>query len=216
MLGDNKIDSLDTHLEQFKLVDQTRQRDLQVPAILPPWLAYAIPNTCQNLLKEYSQLLVDYRGLRNTLEDERTRKQAVNVRVPAPAAPNLGRSSYVLVLVDANDYVFNDELIRAKEDGGVLAARLLSQAVELYLQREFPAAARATNVVMRVYADLTSLSKNLAKEGAVGFDKRSLAPFSSAFSSKIGLCDWVDTLDAEGTRAKIKGMWALRGGLRSE
>jgi hypothetical protein len=30
MLADGKIDSLDTHLEQFKLNDQSRQIDLQV------------------------------------------------------------------------------------------------------------------------------------------------------------------------------------------
>jgi hypothetical protein len=30
MLADGKIDSLDTHLEQFKLNNQTAQNDLQV------------------------------------------------------------------------------------------------------------------------------------------------------------------------------------------
>jgi len=33
MLADNKIDSLDTHLEQFKLNNHTAQNDLQVCAL---------------------------------------------------------------------------------------------------------------------------------------------------------------------------------------
>jgi hypothetical protein len=33
MLAEGKIDSLDTHLEQFKLNNQTAQNDLQVRAI---------------------------------------------------------------------------------------------------------------------------------------------------------------------------------------
>jgi hypothetical protein len=36
MLADNKIDSLDTHLEQFKLNNQTSQNDLQVQYKISP------------------------------------------------------------------------------------------------------------------------------------------------------------------------------------
>lgn len=135
---------------------------------------------------------------------------------------NQNRHPYVLVLIDGNDYIvrlpppypstlntnqpqFNDELIRDKEEGGMRAARLLNQAVETYLEQSIPTAKKA-RVIVRVYADLTNLSKNLAKTGALGYEKRSLAPFSAAFTRAFGLFDFVDALDEEGVRGKIRGM----------
>jgi hypothetical protein len=40
MLADGKIDSLDTHLEQFKLNDHSRQIDLQVGLKAPFGVEY--------------------------------------------------------------------------------------------------------------------------------------------------------------------------------
>lgn len=84
------------------------------------------------------------------------------------------------------------------------AARMLNEAVEKYLYQSVPDA-RGARVVVRVYADLTNLSKQLAKSKLAGLEKRSLAPFSAAFTRAISMFDFVDALDEEGTKIKIRG-----------
>ncbi|CAO2656000.1 Nn.00g048030.m01.CDS01 [Neocucurbitaria sp. VM-36] len=182
MLADGKVDSLDTHLEQFKLNEQNRQNDLQ------------------NLLREYGQLLDDYKVLKKAFEEKGTKTRA---EVPTIARAQKNRNPYVLVLVDGNGYIFNDELIREKEEGGMHAARMLNDAVEKYLQQSVPEA-RTSRVIVRIYADLTNLSKQLAKSKVTGLEKRSIAPFSAAFTRAISLFDFVDALDEEGTKFKIR------------
>jgi hypothetical protein len=82
------------------------------------------------------------------------------------------------------------------------AARMLNDAVEKYLQQSVPQA-RNARVIVRIYADLTSLSKKLSKSKVIGFEKRSISPFSAAFTRAISLFDFVDALDEEGTKFKI-------------
>jgi hypothetical protein len=95
-------------------------------------------------------------------------------------------------------------LIREKEEGGMRAARMMNDTVEKYLQQSVPQA-RASRVVVRVYADLTNLSKQLAKSKVTGLEKRSIAPFTAGFTRAMSLFDFVDTLDEEGTKFKIRG-----------
>ncbi|KAF2652677.1 hypothetical protein K491DRAFT_695392 [Lophiostoma macrostomum CBS 122681] len=191
MLADGKIDSLDTHLEQFKLNNQTNQNDLQI------------------VLKEYSQLLDDYKTLKQAYIDKGTgvqRGPLIDVEDPQGA-----RNPYVLVLIDGNSYIFNDELIKDKEEGGMKAARMLNSAVEKYLRDALPEA-RDCRLVVRIYADVTGLSKQLAKAKLVGLEKRSLAAFTAGFTRAIGLCDFVDALDGEGTKFKIRETFKLGAG----
>lgn len=91
----------------------------------------------------------------------------------------------------------------------MLAARMLNDAVEKYIHQSVPEA-RTARVVVRVYADLTNLSKQLAKNKVTGLEKRSIAAFTAAFTRAIGLFDFVDALDGEGTRFKIRGMCDLK------
>lgn len=100
---------------------------------------------------------------------------------------------------------FNDELIRDKEEGGMRAARMLNDAVEKYLHQSVPEA-RTARIVVKIYADLTNVSKQLAKSKLTGLEKRSLAPFSAAFTRAISLFDFVDALDEEGCKYKIRGI----------
>ncbi|RMZ74557.1 Zinc finger CCCH-type [Pyrenophora seminiperda CCB06] len=186
MLADTKINSLDTRLEQFKLNDQSRQVDLT------------------NLLQEYGQLLEEYKVLKSSYENISFGNTAyLDAKAPTPTepAPAVSRNPYVLVLVDGNDYVFNDELISDKEEGGMRAARMLSDAVEKYLHN-IPHA-RNGRVIVRIYADLTTLSKQLAKSKVVGLEKRSISSFTAGFTRALSLFDFVDALDEEGTRFKI-------------
>lgn len=84
------------------------------------------------------------------------------------------------------------------------AARMLNDAVEKYLSQNVPEA-RNARIVVRVYADLTNLSKQLAKTKITGLEKRSLGSFSAAFTRAISMFDFVDALDEEGTKMKIRG-----------
>ncbi|CAG5140133.1 uncharacterized protein ALTATR162_LOCUS643 [Alternaria atra] len=189
MLADGKIDSLDTHLEQFKLNDQNRQIDLA------------------NLLKEYGQLLDEYKDLKKAYEEKG------KIAITKPAATSITavtarpQNRYVLVLVDGNNYIFNHELIREKEEGGMRAARMLNEAVENYLQQS--TFTRGARVHVKIYADLTNLSKQLAKSKVIGLEKRSLSPFSAAFTRAISTFDFIDALDEEGTRFKIREQFKI-------
>lgn len=84
------------------------------------------------------------------------------------------------------------------------AARMLNDAVEKYLYQSLPGA-RDARVVVRVYADVTNLSKQLAKSKLAGLEKRSLSSFSAAFTRAMSMFDFVDALDEEGTKIKIRG-----------
>ncbi|KAI4658114.1 uncharacterized protein J4E79_007095 [Alternaria viburni] len=187
MLADGKIDSLDTHLEQFKLNDQARQSDLT------------------NLLKEYGQLLDEYKDLKRAYEQKGNSTIAAPPGIPIQtiATATTARNPYVLMLIDGNNYIFNDEFIRDKEEGGMRAARMLNDAIEKHLQQSV-SQARTARIHVKIYADLTNLSKQLARSKLVGLEKRSLSPFSAAFTRAISLFDFVDALDEEGTKFKIR------------
>lgn len=88
------------------------------------------------------------------------------------------------------------------------AARMLNDAVDKYLQ-QLSSEVRTSRVVVRIYADLTNLSKQLAKSKVTGLEKRSIAPFSAAFTRAMSLFDFVDALDEEGTKFKIRGTFCL-------
>ncbi|KAH7562194.1 hypothetical protein BM1_01714 [Bipolaris maydis] len=186
MLPEKKIDSLGARLEQFKERDQERRIDLD------------------NLLVEYRQLLNEYKVLKKAYEDmvTNTISKPFTVGTPTVTAAKKPIDSYVLVLVDGNEYIFNEELIRDKEEGGMRAARKLDDAIEKYIQSISQTVPR--RVIVRIYADLTNLSKQLARLKLTGMEKRSLASFTSGFTRALSLFDFIDTLDEEGTRIKIR------------
>lgn len=88
------------------------------------------------------------------------------------------------------------------------AARMLHEVVEKHLRETLPDTAGISRIVVRVYADLTGLSKNLAKSKLVGLEKRSLAAFAAGFTRAMSLFDFVDALDEEGTKFKIRGKFS--------
>ncbi|CAI6316084.1 unnamed protein product [Periconia digitata] len=184
MSNDRKLNSLDTKLEQFRLSNSRHQDDVQ------------------NIIKGYSALIEEHSRLldeNKVLKDESI-KEAVHVAAfPSRTVPR----PYVLVLVDGNNYIFNDELIREKEEGGMRAARMLNEAAEKYLQRRTPRLDDA-RIIVRVYADLTSLSIRLAKANLSGKEKRSFSPFAAGFTRSLGFCDFLDALHEEGTKFKIR------------
>lgn len=226
MLGDAKLNSLDTRLEQFKLSHANNQQELQVcsfhaTATISWWRSSLSPLTyLKTLLKGYSQLLEDYKALKNYKFPEQPQANGVSsASTPVNEKP---RNPYVLVLIDGNGYVvrtpdltrpfkfrrlikfqFNDELVKDKEEGGMRAARMLNDVVEKLLREH--SHARDSRVVVRIYADVTNLSKQLAKTKLIGLEKRSIMPFAAGFTRALGHFDFVDALDEEGTRFKIRG-----------
>jgi hypothetical protein len=88
------------------------------------------------------------------------------------------------------------------------AARMLNEAIEKYLQQNAPQA-HAVRIHVKIYADLTNLSKQLAKSKIIGLEKRSLSPFSAAFTRAINLFDFIDALDEEGTKFKIREQFRI-------
>ena len=99
---------------------------------------------------------------------------------------------------------FQDELVKDKEEGGRRAARMLCETVKKFQQEHTQA--KSSRIIVRVYADITNLSKQLAKLKVVGLEKRSLMPFAAGFTRAFSGFDFVDSLDEEGTRLKITGM----------
>ncbi|KAF2734279.1 hypothetical protein EJ04DRAFT_577050 [Polyplosphaeria fusca] len=190
LLSESKVDSLDTHLEQFKLNYQNNQNDLQV------------------ILREYSQLLEDYKALRTSYQGKNGISSSSTPINGEAAARETIRNPYILVLVDGNGYVFNDELAKEKEEGGMKAARMLNDAVEKHLRESLPRI-RNCRVIVRIYADVTNLSKQLAKAKLVGMEKRSIAAFTAGFTRAMDLFDFVDALDEEGTKFKIREHFKL-------
>ncbi|PVI05055.1 hypothetical protein DM02DRAFT_610926 [Periconia macrospinosa] len=187
MLEDAKLDSLDTRLEQFKRNNSIAQSHLQ------------------SVLKEYGQLLEEYKALKHAKALDAV--QAQHAASPDSVIP---RNPYVLVLVDGNGYIFNDELIREKEEGGMRAARMLNDAVEGYVRDSLPKKVfQGSRIIVRIYADLTNLSVRLAKAKLCGNEKRSLAHFTAGFTRTINFFDFMDTLDEDGTRFKIRESFKL-------
>lgn len=88
------------------------------------------------------------------------------------------------------------------------AARMLTDVIEKLL-REHPQA-RDSRVVVRIYADVTNLSKQLAKTKLIGLEKRSIMPFAAGFTRAMAYFDFVDALDEEGTRFKIRGKFVRK------
>jgi hypothetical protein len=88
------------------------------------------------------------------------------------------------------------------------AARMLDETVKAYLRESLPAYKNA-RVIVRIYADVTNLSKQLAKSKLIGLEKRSLAPFTAGFTRAINFFDFTDALDEDGTRFKLREMFKL-------
>jgi hypothetical protein len=67
-------------------------------------------NASQNLLREYGQLLDDYKVLKKAYEEKGTTNAHVAKAVATPVVPTVTaskppRNPYVLVLVDGNNYI---------------------------------------------------------------------------------------------------------------
>lgn len=158
-----------------------------------------------NILDGYEQLLEKYKRLKSDYEEERDARERYK-----QLARGQERNPFILVLVDADGYVFHDSLIQAGSDGGSLAAQLLNDTIRDSLRRK---GLEHCEIVVRVYANVAGLSKALAKVGLAGPHSRSLTPFIASFNRSYPLTDFVDAGELkENADFKLRGLLRLYAG----
>ncbi|KAK3374735.1 hypothetical protein B0H63DRAFT_549016 [Podospora didyma] len=161
MLSDNDIEAASAQLAQYRKNDP-----------LP------------DILEKYAALIEDYKRLKSDYEEERESREKYK-----QLAKGQERDPFVIVLVDGDGYVFDDNLISQRGEGGTTAAQLLCSLIKANLRRK---GLEHCQIKLRVYANVHGLSKALAKTGVVGAESRSLASFIAGFNRSHGLADFVD------------------------
>ncbi|KAF2836674.1 hypothetical protein M501DRAFT_1018561 [Patellaria atrata CBS 101060] len=186
MLPDSEIDGLDAKLVALRHASSQQQDILQ------------------EFFQKYEELMKDYRQVRSDLEEEKESREKYK-----RLAKGSERNPFVLVLVDGDGYVFNDHLILAGPEGGINAGQLLNAAVRDSLAR-LDVDANECRIMVRVYANLSGLSRTLAKRKLIPTDKRSLAPFVAGFNRSQDFFDFVDADEKkEGADFKIRELFKL-------
>lgn len=105
---------------------------------------------------------------------------------------------------------FKEHLVKAGSDGGITAARLLSDSIREQLQDRLGGQADQCRIMVRIYSNVLGLSKSLARIGLLGYEARSLSPFAASFTRSQDLFDYVDAGDKkEGADYKIREMFRL-------
>ncbi|KAJ6001139.1 hypothetical protein N7481_001548 [Penicillium waksmanii] len=176
LLRDSDIDSLNNQLATLSHENTSHHDKLQL-----------VLEQFRNVLEDYSSLKSDYEEVKEGRE--KYKKQARGQE----------RNPFVLVLVDGDGYLFKEHFIKASSDGGINAARELSDSVrELMFS------------TMGAEADRCRIMYVLARSGMVGHEARSLSPFSSAFNRAQDLFDFVDAAEKkEGSDFKIREIFRL-------
>ncbi|KAH0360493.1 hypothetical protein KCU65_g9384, partial [Aureobasidium melanogenum] len=186
MLAETDLNRLERQLSDFNLATKTRQDALD------------------ELTLTYGKLLEDYRILRSDYEEEKESREKYK-----KLARGQDRNPFVLVLIDADGYVFEDSLIKGGAEGGIRAANLLHDTIQDRLSRRGHEYENC-KVMVRAYTNLAGLSKTLARAGLVGHEARSLSPFCSNFTRAHDLFDFVDAGDKkENADNKIREMFRL-------
>ncbi|KAF1986582.1 hypothetical protein K402DRAFT_454224 [Aulographum hederae CBS 113979] len=158
----------------------------------------------QNVLQQHESLLSAYRLLKSDFEEEKESREKYK-----KLARGQDRNPFVLVLVDGDDYLFNEQLLVKGHDGGREAAQFLAKAVREQLSRigiQGPC-----RIMARIYANLKDLSKRVSRQvPSVGQHSRCLAGFTSSFGSELELFDFIDSGEGQGgTEPKLKDMFRL-------
>ncbi|KAI1426375.1 hypothetical protein F5Y12DRAFT_743079 [Xylaria sp. FL1777] len=146
--------------------------------------AFRIRNAEEDFLQRYADLLTSYKQLKSDYEEEKVGRERYK-----QLARNQERNPFVLVIVDGDGYIFKDEFLHQNADGGSKAAQHLNNVLKKSLQGK---GLEHCDVMVRIYANLTNLSRTLSKHGLATADKRSLSPFVANFNRSYGLMDFVD------------------------
>lgn len=158
----------------------------------------------KSVLGHYTILLKNYRRLRSDHEGEKESRENYKSLSRGPV-----HNSFVLVLIDGDEYLFNDDFTKIGVEGGSNAAQALHTSIKnSYAESEDDL--DQCRVMARVYANLVELSKASARNKLAGPHQRSLAPFATGFTHAQDLFDFIDTTDEEaGAASKIRGRCLL-------
>ncbi|ROV88014.1 hypothetical protein VSDG_09209 [Cytospora chrysosperma] len=160
---------------------------------------YRKNDALSDILTKFEHLLGEFKRLRSDYEEVREARERWKQQARGQEC-----KPFVLVLVDADGYIFKDKLINAGPDGGTQAAQLLNDSIKSSLRRK---GLEHCEMVIRVYANVAGLSKALSKAGLVGPEKRSLAPFIASFNRTYSLTDFVDAGETkENADFKLRGL----------
>ncbi|KAK8091701.1 hypothetical protein PG997_002062 [Apiospora hydei] len=118
---------------------------------------------------------------RRRLQQEKKEWKAREERRPFVAA---------LIDADADVYMFDEELLKKGEKGGVEAADALLAAVQRYAKETLGFSAE-TNIVVKAFANMTGLREALQRRGTP-CDIGQLRAFASGFNNRQALFDFVD------------------------
>ncbi|KAK1086585.1 hypothetical protein LTR48_003444 [Friedmanniomyces endolithicus] len=105
MLTEKELDASSAQLDALRLISTQQQESLS------------------QVLGKYEALVEDYRNLKSDYEEARDSRERYK-----QMARGQERNPFVLVLVDGDGYVFEDDLISNKDEGGQKAAQLLDEA----------------------------------------------------------------------------------------
>ncbi|CAG8906196.1 unnamed protein product [Penicillium nalgiovense] len=187
MLRDSDIDSLNGHLMSLSR-EQQKQHD-----------------NLQDLLTQFKSLLDDYSSLKSDYEEVKEGREKYKRQ-----ARGQDRNPFVLVLVDGDGYLFKEHFLKHGSEGGIKAARELSDSVKELMHSTMGMQAEQCRIMVRVYANVLGLSKALARAGLMGHEARSMSPFTSSFTRAQELFDYVDAAEKkEGSDFKIREMFRL-------
>lgn len=159
-------------------------------------------NALSEILDQYAVLIEDYRRLKSDYEEEREGRERYK-----QLARGQERNPFALVVVDGDGYIFDERFVRDGEEGGSRAAKQLNDTIKDSLRRK---GLETCEVMIRVYANLTGLSKALCKNGLAGAEKRSLSSFTAGFNRSYGLADFIDAGELkENADFKLKAILRL-------
>ncbi|MCJ1285356.1 hypothetical protein MMC26_004696 [Xylographa opegraphella] len=192
MLDQEEIDGLQLQLEEFR---QSDHKKLDV---------------IHRLLDKYKEISKKFKDLESDLEVQTSARREMQMKARA-----LEHKPFVLVLVDGDNYVFNDKLLKAGTEGGVEAAGLLRDAVKAELKSQDDgistsyAGATEWRVMVRVYANFAGLSAALVRAG-IQKSGNDLNKFAGGFTRGQPLFDFVDAgAEKEDADHKIRGYLSL-------
>ncbi|KAI8396339.1 hypothetical protein FOFC_20886 [Fusarium oxysporum] len=153
-------------------------------------------NALNDILDQYAVLIEDYKRLKSDYEEEREGRERGQERKP-----------FALAVVDGHGYIFDERFVKDGEEGGSRAAKQLNDTLKDSLRRK---GLESCEVMVRMYANLTGLSKTLCKSGLSGAEKRSFSSFAAGFNHSYGLADFIDAGELkENADFKLKAILRL-------
>ncbi|KAL9008580.1 MAG: hypothetical protein Q9173_006309 [Seirophora scorigena] len=168
MEENNTIQGFRTRFEQSKVAEAKRQ----------PFI--------QDLIDENDRLARSSRKMALDLENEVDARRRLQDRISS----SQNRGSFVLVLIDADDFKFRDNFLNKDEEGGREAADELLVQVHKYVG-ELGLDVNKTDVVVRAYANLRGLGKFCARDGLMNATA-DVGLFANGFTIRQPLFDFVD------------------------